>query len=1679
MFFCTKYKWIWVCVFVGKGQVMSTFTNFIRNKGFMVVVVMLLITAIVGDLLLNSSDHGVSVTAMIKSEDGISPRSDFLITIKDDPEETELRERVELDPPVGYSVLRDENSEWRLRPDSPLAPNSELAIIVDGQRFKFTVRNELFVTSLYPAPTADKVALRSGIEVTFNSDKIKEDDIHGALKFEPEILYVLQRNGNRYIFSPIEEMLPETTYTVTIGTELNDENGAVLYEPVHWSFTTMAKQNSSYDEAKFFVAGGSFSINALTSETPIMQFYMSDNVSSFKNVHTDIYSFDNADSYRAALQEKMIGSLESIGSDDLRAGLTKFAEFESELIKSNDSYSYRNSGKLLFPEALPEGWYAVYVTAGSKNNPIVREVLLQVTDVSVFFALTGDDVIVWTNDAATGKPIANASAEFAGSRIASAVTDDKGIALIKNVKTLDNNDYNNKAKILFTVKAGERTFIGDSQFYDYYRNDETEKYMVSVYTDRAIYMTTDTINVWGVVRPWNDDTPLPQNLTLNLGWNDTLVNPVSLAADGTFQTTIQLENMAASEWTSLILMEGERSLYYTLLTITDYVKPVYTSSSGADETVYMITGNNEVSATIEVSMFDGTPAPAMALRTEVWRSDRISVTGDSGNIVTDEDGRATAKWKVSGGHDSWYPTSFNYRFSSNQAESENFYNYGSVYVIARDVMLTAKRVQNNSTDILISTNRVDISGIEKTEDLWKKDALKGAVLSQEVTVELHKTYYTKSIGGEYYDYVNRTMRSFYNYEYHDDVVSINTYTTQNGEYLLKDLPEPTRDASYYIIVTTKDSLGRTVRTSTYLGSIYSMYGGYNDGIHRYSLTVRPDPNNSVEADEDPDFYYYWRSDQFEDNEAVLFDLRNNDELVEEKTGRILSFIVQDEISKINVVDGNEFTMPFDEDLLPNYMLTGAYFNGKHIFPLSDTYLYYDPAQRELDIEVAPEKESYAPGETMQANVTVRNAYTGKFSPNTTVLLSVVDEAIFALREQYTNILDDLYEMMYFPNVYKYVSYTQFLPDQGAGEKGGGGGDEGQVREDFKDAAFFQTVKTDENGNATVSVKLPDNITSWRVTSLALSPDNRAGNDKMNITATLPYFVMPIVNPELLVGDSFTVGLYSAGRDVNSSDAVSYTIRLQGNGVDLTENINSTVRGYASIDLGKFGKGDYTVTVEGSCGSYKDAVKLPVSIINTGIEVSLVETVNLADDIKIDPLRYPVSIMFYSENAKSYNTVRGNVIANARYGRTEARISRKFIAAEYQKSGYKWYNEAALTDNLDDLSSYRPLPILPQAQPDVEVTLKAWLAAENIKNINLYSCTPEERTADTIGRMSASRLASALVGGEQDARVIEKMLAEDISLDYIDKMYLTMALHTLGEIQSAQKHYQELVVANRTELMGISGSKAYFITDPEGNCNVPSSTATALMLATMMKHEDAHSFATWLAEKREWSSYRRTAYYTTDEGRDYEPYLLEQVYYLRSFSPAGGTDEFSYMRDGQKISKKLNSMAAVNFNKSQLAEAAFNVESGVVYADIFYSGEPSQVADESRKLIPVTKTIEVVGGGEMKPGALVKITITPDFSAFDADIGDTCVVIDEYIPTGMRFERYVHSDRKIGWYLASRQQQRLQFSVYGVGSCRGLGEIIYYARCATPGDYVVESAYVSSSTSDIWGASDRSTVVISE
>jgi hypothetical protein len=119
------------------------------------------------------------------------------------------------------------------------------------------------------------------------------------------------------------------------------------------------------------------------------------------------------------------------------------------------------------------------------------------------------------------------------------------------------------------------------------------------------------------------------------------------------------------------------------------------------------------------------------------------------------------------------------------------------------------------------------------------------------------------------------------------------------------------------------------------------------------------------------------------------------------------------------------------------------------------------------------------------------------------------------------------------------------------DKGGGGGasEQGQqTRSWFPETFLFQPlVITDESGAASVEVRVPDRLTTWRVLALAHSRAGAQAGDETRFLGTLPVYVEPVVPPRLRSGDVVRLPITV----VNTTGApVKTTLKLAAAGVAL-------------------------------------------------------------------------------------------------------------------------------------------------------------------------------------------------------------------------------------------------------------------------------------------------------------------------------------------------------------------------------------------------------------------------------------------------------------------------------------------------------------------------------------------------
>lgn len=158
-----------------------------------------------------------------------------------------------------------------------------------------------------------------------------------------------------------------------------------------------------------------------------------------------------------------------------------------------------------------------------------------------------------------------------------------------------------------------------------------------------------------------------------------------------------------------------------------------------------------------------------------------------------------------------------------------------------------------------------------------------------------------------------------------------------------------------------------------------------------------------------------------------------------------------------------------------------------------------------------------------------------------------------------------------------------------------------VRSNFQQTPLWEAhVITDEQGNAQVSVTMPDNLTIWNLTARAVTADTLIGEVKLDISSTLPLLVRPVVPRFFVVNDEVTLGMV-INNNTDQVQAIEAT--LEGTGytfigsttADQTTLIqpNSRARIDWRVKIQDVEFVDLTFIARGNDG-FEDASKPPLS-----------------------------------------------------------------------------------------------------------------------------------------------------------------------------------------------------------------------------------------------------------------------------------------------------------------------------------------------------------------------------------------------------------------------------------------------------------------------------------------------------
>ena len=146
---------------------------------------------------------------------------------------------------------------------------------------------------------------------------------------------------------------------------------------------------------------------------------------------------------------------------------------------------------------------------------------------------------------------------------------------------------------------------------------------------------------------------------------------------------------------------------------------------------------------------------------------------------------------------------------------------------------------------------------------------------------------------------------------------------------------------------------------------------------------------------------------------------------------MLRLVLQEDVSKMDVINSNNLEYTFTKEDFPGCKITGAYFENGKFYRMPVFYYDFNEEDRKVDIEIKADKEEYKPGEEVVLEIKTTNA--GK-AIESFVNISVVNEAVFAVRDDEFN--DNILERVYCSKNYPAYTYSSHLDYLNAQKTGG-------------------------------------------------------------------------------------------------------------------------------------------------------------------------------------------------------------------------------------------------------------------------------------------------------------------------------------------------------------------------------------------------------------------------------------------------------------------------------------------------------------------------------------------------------------------------------------------------------------------------------------------------------------------
>jgi len=354
--------------------------------------------------------------------------------------------------------------------------------------------------------------------------------------------------------------------------------------------------------------------------------------------------------------------------------------------------------------------------------------------------------------------------------------------------------------------------------------------------------------------------------------------------------------------------------------------------------------------------------------------------------------------------------------------------------------------------------------------------------------------------------------------------------------------------------------------------------------------------------------------------------------------------------------------------------------GKPSFKIGYTNLKIDPQTKHLEISVATDKEEYRPKDSVVVRLKVKdNSGRGVKSE---IAFAVVDVGVLNLIGYET---PDPFPIFYGSrplSVETAESRLHIIGQRSYGEKGESRGGGGAPREPFAYRTEFLTtayynpkVQTDNNGEALLKFRLPENLTTFRLMATGLTKNSSFGAGDTVIRVKKPLLLLEALPRFARLGDEFEAGIV-VHNNTHESGQVSIeasveNIQLTGDkkvSAQIPDGQEQEIRfKYYADRIGKA-----TFRFKAVMGSESDGIELKIPVISPRLTEAVAlysQTTDKASEaVKIPEDIYPeVGYLEFTTSSSALVGLEGNIeyLIKYPYECLEQKTSRilPFILAE--------------------------------------------------------------------------------------------------------------------------------------------------------------------------------------------------------------------------------------------------------------------------------------------------------------------------------------------------------------------------------------------------------------------------------